>query len=102
MTGRGRCSSSTTLQDVLAKAMANPDHVKKMEDAGLTIKVMVGEGVREILPRRPREGRQVHGVGAQQAAPLSSRSLSQQVGRCTILSPSTSTLMPGGNTTSTK
>jgi putative tricarboxylic transport membrane protein len=31
------------LQDVLARAMANPDHVKKMEDAGLTIKVMVGE-----------------------------------------------------------
>ena len=31
------------LQDVLGRAMANPDHVKKMEDAGLTIKVMVGE-----------------------------------------------------------
>jgi tripartite-type tricarboxylate transporter receptor subunit TctC len=31
------------LQDVLGKAMANPEHVKKMEDAGLTIRVMVGE-----------------------------------------------------------
>jgi tripartite-type tricarboxylate transporter receptor subunit TctC len=31
------------LQDVLAKAMANPEHVKRLEDAGLTIKVMVGE-----------------------------------------------------------
>ena len=31
------------LQDVLAKAMAHPEHVKKMEDAGLAIKVMVGD-----------------------------------------------------------
>jgi tripartite-type tricarboxylate transporter receptor subunit TctC len=31
------------LQDVLARAMANPEHVKKMEDAGLAIKVMVGD-----------------------------------------------------------
>jgi tripartite-type tricarboxylate transporter receptor subunit TctC len=31
------------LQDVLGKAMANPEHVKKMEDAGLAIKVMVGD-----------------------------------------------------------
>lgn len=31
------------LQDVLGRAMANPEHVKKMEDAGLAIKVMVGE-----------------------------------------------------------
>lgn len=30
------------LQDVLAKAMADADHVKRLEDAGLAIKVMVG------------------------------------------------------------
>ena len=30
------------LQDVLAKAMADPDHVKRLEDAGLAIKVMIG------------------------------------------------------------
>ena len=31
-----------TLQDVLAKAMTDADHVKRLEDAGLAIKVMVG------------------------------------------------------------
>jgi tripartite-type tricarboxylate transporter receptor subunit TctC len=31
------------LQDVLRRAMENPEHVKKMEDAGLGIKVMVGD-----------------------------------------------------------
>jgi tripartite-type tricarboxylate transporter receptor subunit TctC len=30
------------LQDVLAKAMADPEHVKKLEEVGLAIKVMVG------------------------------------------------------------
>ncbi len=30
------------LQDTLAKAMADPDHVKRLEDAGLAIKVMIG------------------------------------------------------------
>ena len=30
------------LQEVLAKAMADADHVKRLEDAGLAIKVMVG------------------------------------------------------------
>jgi tripartite-type tricarboxylate transporter receptor subunit TctC len=32
-----------TLQDALSKAMADPEHVKRLEDAGLAIKVMVGE-----------------------------------------------------------
>ena len=31
------------LRDVLQKAMANPDHIKKLEDQGLAIKVMVGD-----------------------------------------------------------
>lgn len=31
------------LQDVFRKAMEHPEHVKKMEDAGLGIRVMVGE-----------------------------------------------------------
>lgn len=31
------------LQDVLAKAMQDPDHVKRLEDAGLAIRIMVGE-----------------------------------------------------------
>ncbi|MEK7216225.1 MAG: tripartite tricarboxylate transporter substrate binding protein [Chloroflexota bacterium] len=31
------------LQDTFKKAMENPEHVKKMEDAGLAIKVMLGE-----------------------------------------------------------
>jgi tripartite-type tricarboxylate transporter receptor subunit TctC len=31
------------LQDVLGRAMENPEHVKKMEDAGLAIRIMVGE-----------------------------------------------------------
>jgi tripartite-type tricarboxylate transporter receptor subunit TctC len=31
------------LQDVFKKAMEHPEHVKKMEDAGLALKVMVGE-----------------------------------------------------------
>jgi tripartite-type tricarboxylate transporter receptor subunit TctC len=31
-----------TLQDVLSKAMADADHVKRLEDAGLAIKIMVG------------------------------------------------------------
>ena len=31
------------LREVLSKAMADPDHVKKLEDQGLAIKVMVGE-----------------------------------------------------------
>ena len=31
------------LQEVFRKAMEHPDHVKKMEDAGLAIRVMVGE-----------------------------------------------------------
>jgi tripartite-type tricarboxylate transporter receptor subunit TctC len=31
------------LQDVLGKAMADPEHVKKLEDAGIAVKVMVGE-----------------------------------------------------------
>jgi tripartite-type tricarboxylate transporter receptor subunit TctC len=30
------------LQDVLVKAMADPDHVKRLEDAGLAIKPMIG------------------------------------------------------------
>ena len=30
------------LQDVLAQAMKDPDHVKRLEDAGLAIKVMIG------------------------------------------------------------
>jgi tripartite-type tricarboxylate transporter receptor subunit TctC len=30
------------LRDVLQKAMADPEHVKKLEDQGLAIKVMVG------------------------------------------------------------
>ena len=31
------------LQEILAKAAADPEHVKKLEDSGLGIKVMVGE-----------------------------------------------------------
>ena len=31
------------LRDVLQKAMADPDHIKKLEDQGLAIKVMVGD-----------------------------------------------------------
>ena len=31
------------LQEVLAKAMADPEHIKKMEDVGLAVKVMVGD-----------------------------------------------------------
>jgi tripartite-type tricarboxylate transporter receptor subunit TctC len=31
------------LRDVLKKAMESPDHVKKLEDQGLAIKIMVGE-----------------------------------------------------------
>jgi len=31
------------LQEVFRKAMEDPEHVKKMEDAGLTLRVMVGE-----------------------------------------------------------
>lgn len=31
------------LQEVLAKAMADPEHVGKMDDVGLAVKVMVGE-----------------------------------------------------------
>jgi tripartite-type tricarboxylate transporter receptor subunit TctC len=31
------------LQEVLKKAMDDPEHVKKMEDAGLGLRVMVGE-----------------------------------------------------------
>jgi tripartite-type tricarboxylate transporter receptor subunit TctC len=31
------------LQDVFAQAMKDPDHVKRLEDAGLAIKVMVGD-----------------------------------------------------------
>ena len=30
------------LQDVLSKAMADADHIKRLEDAGLAIKVMIG------------------------------------------------------------
>ena len=30
------------LEDVLSKAMADPEHVKRLEDAGLAVKVMVG------------------------------------------------------------
>ena len=31
------------LQDIFVKAMADPDHTKRLEDAGLAIKPMVGE-----------------------------------------------------------
>ena len=31
------------LRDVLKKAMAHPDHVKKLEDQGIAIRIMVGE-----------------------------------------------------------
>lgn len=31
------------LQDVLSKAIADPDHTKRLEDAGLAIRVMVGD-----------------------------------------------------------
>ncbi len=31
------------LQDVFVKAMADPDHIKRLEDAGLAIKPMIGE-----------------------------------------------------------
>ncbi len=31
------------LQDVFAQAMKDPDHVKRLEDAGLAIKIMVGD-----------------------------------------------------------
>jgi tripartite-type tricarboxylate transporter receptor subunit TctC len=31
------------LRDVLAKAMADPEHVKKLEEQGIAIKIMVGE-----------------------------------------------------------
>ena len=31
------------LQDVFKKAMEDPEHVKKMEDVGLAVKIMVGE-----------------------------------------------------------
>lgn len=36
-------SAIKVIETAFAKAMANPDHVKKMEDAGLAIKVMVGD-----------------------------------------------------------
>jgi tripartite-type tricarboxylate transporter receptor subunit TctC len=32
-----------TLQDAFAQAMKDPDHIKRLEDAGLAIKVMVGD-----------------------------------------------------------
>jgi hypothetical protein len=31
------------IESVFARAMANPEHVRKLEDVGLAIKVMVGE-----------------------------------------------------------
>lgn len=31
------------LQDVLGKAMQDPEHIKKLEDAGIAVKVMVGD-----------------------------------------------------------
>ena len=31
------------LQEVLKKAMDNPEHVKKLEDQGIAIKIMIGE-----------------------------------------------------------
>ena len=31
------------LQEVFKKAMEHPDHVSRMEDAGLAIRIMVGE-----------------------------------------------------------
>jgi tripartite-type tricarboxylate transporter receptor subunit TctC len=31
------------LRDVLAKAMADPDHIKRLEDQGIAIKIMVGD-----------------------------------------------------------
>jgi tripartite-type tricarboxylate transporter receptor subunit TctC len=33
----------TKLRDVLKKAMEDPDHVKKLEDQGLAIKIMIGD-----------------------------------------------------------
>jgi tripartite-type tricarboxylate transporter receptor subunit TctC len=33
----------TRLQEILSKAMADPEHVKRLEDSGLGIRVMVGE-----------------------------------------------------------
>jgi tripartite-type tricarboxylate transporter receptor subunit TctC len=31
------------LSDILAKAMADPEHNKRLEDQGLTVRVMVGD-----------------------------------------------------------
>ena len=31
------------LRDVLKKAMEDPDHVKKLEEQGLAIKIMIGD-----------------------------------------------------------
>ena len=38
------------LQEVLKKAMEDPEHVKKMEEQGLAIKVMVGEEYAQYYP----------------------------------------------------
>ncbi|MGE0225453.1 MAG: tripartite tricarboxylate transporter substrate binding protein [Acetobacteraceae bacterium] len=36
-------SAIKVIETAFAKAMANPEHIKKLEDAGLAVKVMVGE-----------------------------------------------------------
>ena len=50
------------------KAMEDPEHVKKLEDQGLAIKIMVGEEYEKVLRRDARQGEEVYGVGQEPTA----------------------------------
>ena len=61
------------LQEVLRKAMQDPDHVSKLENQGLGIKIMTGDAYAQVLRRDARQGEEVHRVGEEPAGAVRSR-----------------------------
>ena len=61
------------LQEVLRKAMQDPDHVSKLENQGLGIKIMIGEDYAQVFRRDARQGEEIHRVGEEPAGAVRSR-----------------------------
>ena len=63
------------LQEVFRKAMEDPEHVKKMEDAGLSLRIMVGEEYARYY--RDLHAKAAKYTGGRAAAPTDRRLLAR-------------------------
>ena len=69
------------LQEVLMKAMQDPDHVSKLENQGLGIKIMTGDAYAQYFAETHAKAEEVHRVGEEPAGAVRSRYRRRRRGR---------------------